>query len=167
MRKRRWSKASLELAGELPEADESGDEYEELPPDEEYEEEAPQLPDEVVQPMASEPQGNIEWTPQGDQGEGELVVTVPPSPRKGIAETRLVARGSKRAASRSVASQASKLLSSSAVQAVLPPQAKVALKAAQGLAKLVPSSWKKAGVKAAKSVAKNAAKSVAKKLKFW
>ena len=108
------------------------------------------------------PEGDISWNPEGG-GEGELVVTVPPIPEEGVAATKLVARGTKQSASRNVARQASAILNSRLAQAVMPPQARLALSAAKGLAKIIPSQWKKAGIKAGKAVAKKAFK----KLKFW
>lgn len=136
-------------------------EEEDFGSDEEFIEEDEEFIDEDEEGFAEE-EPNIEWSPEGE-GEGELVVTVPAIPERNVPVTKLRARGTKRSASASVAKQASKILNSKLAQSVMPPQAKLALSAARGLAKVIPSQWKKAGVKAAKQ----AGKKVLKKLKFW
>lgn len=82
----------------------------------------------------------IEWeTPEeqdGEKAEGELQLVIPAIPAAGIRETKLKARGTRASAARQLAQKANALLSSSAVQSVLPPQAKVALQAARKLGAL-------------------------------
>lgn len=83
----------------------------------------------------------IEWAPadeevNGQAAEGELELVIPAIPAAGIAKTRIKARGTRASAALQLARKAERLLSSDAVQSVLPPQAKVALQAARKLGKL-------------------------------
>lgn len=82
----------------------------------------------------------IEWAPaneaDGETAEGELELVIPAIPAAGVAKTRIKARGTRASAARQLARKAERLLSSSAVQSVLPPQARVALQAARKLGAL-------------------------------
>lgn len=118
------------------------DEYEEAPPPE----------------LAPGEKPSIDWVPDaadGAQAEGQLQLVVPAIPAAGIARTVIRARGNRASAASQLARRASKLLSSSAVQAVLPPQARVALTAATRLGAIASKlNVRKVGVKAAKAAAK-------------
>lgn len=83
----------------------------------------------------------IEWAPaneeaNGETAEGELELVIPAIPAAGVAKTTIKARGTRASAARQLARKAERLLSSSAVQSVLPPQARVALEAARKLGSL-------------------------------
>lgn len=96
----------------------------------------------------NEEEAAIEWSEdeqspdEGEAAEGELELVVPAIPAAGIARTTLKARGTRAQAAKQLARRAAKLLASPAVQAVLPPQARVALQAAQKLGKLASKAKK-------------------------
>lgn len=95
-----------------------------------------------------EDEAAIEFVPEepgsdGEEAEGVLEMRIPAIPEKGIAPTKIRARGTRAQAARALGRKASALLSSRAVQAVLPPQGRIALAAAKKLGSMLPKKIKR------------------------
>jgi hypothetical protein len=95
-----------------------------------------------------EEEAKIEWAAEDEEGDGEeaegtLQMVIPAIPERGIRRTVVKARGTRAQAAKQLAGKAAKLLSNPMVQAVLPPQAKIAMRAAQKLGKLLPGKLKR------------------------